>query len=334
MRLKRRWVGLGLAGALAIFWLMREAASWRPVIIGVHQNADTLELSPDGKWILSKIGRRSNGTTRLVELRSGNAREVPFSPNSVRWTPDSRLGVTVRLPLPVYEPGDAVPSAFAPQPAVDLEQLDPSNWSKKVVFHSPQNYYHESFQDWRVSPDGQTVWTLTEAAWREFDARTGKQSKLKKWGLGEFWQPAQPARLSPDGQSVLAPHPRNGNAFQLWKIGDLKPQTLPLRFSRAEFAGNSHYLAGSNGILALRRLSDNAKIFNIFRGTIWKITPNERFLGIVRAKDIRWFDLKMGKWVEATRRPAQIGRSIEFSSDRHFAFTLARDGKIARWRLR
>lgn len=325
---KHLWKLIFLALPLALFFAAREAASWRPVEVARHPGALKLWLSPDEKWLATQSPHPNEKIKGLrvwrLDVAPSEFKALNCDGDFEGWSPDSRLMVTSGVPASVFGSGP-FPGTFWPH---QLQLLSPATLQPDKLFRSLQ---HE-IQSWQFSTDGRNLWALTSAERLHFDGATTELKQVRPWGK-RAWRRNVTAQIAPDGRNVLVKK-LGGHPSWNWNFASAQTRRLD-SLDRTVWLDEKLLWHTSDGFW-ITRLSDGKMLLDWGDMVRWKQTPDKRFLALVGVKDIVWFDIKAQRIAERTRFEHQFQNwhDIAFSSDRDFAYTLEKDGRVLRWRLR
>ncbi len=202
--MKRRiFISLTIIVPLALFLLARLAANKRPMIIGQHAGATSLQFSPDGRRMLSY----SKAEVSSWDLQKRRREATWKSGLSYVFSPDGRsLAATGSR----YENVDTAHARTIISGVVN----DVTTGHVRVRFND--NFTHPtSFQDFSQRPvwsaDGREIWVLSSFHLRRFDASSGRLlSRLALSSLRDF-DPLRTTFLLPDLSFVVSNNHKSKN---------------------------------------------------------------------------------------------------------------------------
>ncbi len=251
--------------SLLFFPIARSAASWRPQIIGVHRGAYDLQVSPDGRWLLSTAAGAGalvypQQSRRLFDL-NGQRSARSFEASFAKFADGGRSLIVFdkkrgHLQLWNNQTGTIKRSwrGLTRQPYENIEDAQLQNGGRELVAVTPFRIWRLNVQSGRKSSqtkiqiqrreadgcglvggetlfkDGRRLLYLNaDEAWI-YDARTGKRRGKAELGL-----------LSPDEKWQWN---YNADVGAFWLIDFASGQTLweSEAVGAAQFAGDGKTL--------------------------------------------------------------------------------------------
>ncbi len=198
--------------AFAAFAVAHEACAQDNVdYIGQSRKCRVLNVSPDGKWLLSWDGVTYNtpstnpGDRFVWNLATKTSRYISTWPGlssglydlACGWTPDGRIWQLNAHSQPLAEGNAPFIAAFYLQKPDGSEKIAFSDPHERVWFDDGS--YFDDVTDFKFSPDGAQLVYLTNSYFRIFNARTGKMLFRRRLSSDE----RQSAFLSPDRTRIL-----------------------------------------------------------------------------------------------------------------------------------
>lgn len=321
--------GLAVLIPLALFFAAREAASWRPQLLGnVNALNPTLLFSPDSRYLIiqnqiSRLGDLWDLTARRKVRRlalgmfyvvSPDSRTVAVVDHNRSWLFNQRFG-------------------FAHRPGARF--FDLKSGRPLLVLGAPKREAGNDILDAAFSPDGSRFVIVTPRADYTFDATTGTFLRLNQAGFFP-----RDAALSPDLKRVL--HDADGHL----DIRDFPTsQTKPPLILRAALSGRCGW--SPDGKMCWQRSVDpvdvlgfrfwNAQTGEVIgteetNGANIHFTPDSKNLAIATSKGLELREVLTGKLVQTLPGPRE--QTFEIAPDGTFAVSVDASGKIWKWRLK
>lgn len=304
-------------------------------LIGHCVGVTQLEVSPDGKWLLSwdGISKREKknpiGPRWVWNLATGKARslrrwsdEIALDHQEIGWTPDGRIWSLQRPSQLEIE----TKTPFAPR--IFLQKPDGSG---KIECYDPPRAGEMADRengaiDAQFSRDGREIWVASRFGFRSFDGKTGKLRARRARPLrGEF---SGPLSLSRDGKQLLA--------REKWKVFDARNGRLLLSIAHQNgetllgFWEEGHYFKAKSGFVRFCRLSDDREIWKLPQSSRWlRGGPN---LAVAGEKTIAQFDKLSGQIRQNLPKMAGNWSTMAISPDAKWIYAVNAAGQIYRWR--
>ncbi len=152
-------VFLAVALPLALFFAAREAASWRPQLIGKTKGIDRVQISPDGRW----AALSGYGSTEIWDLQTHRPGIKPFGFQC--FSTDSKSVV-------VLSSRQQPPDFWFHTPQVQLLNLESGKLEKS--WRDARNYPNDWPLQARFSLDGKRLVVVTKKTSRQFDVPSGR----------------------------------------------------------------------------------------------------------------------------------------------------------------
>lgn len=244
--------------------------------IGQSRKCRVLDVSPDGKWLLSWDGVTENtpatnpGDRLVWNLMTETSRYISTWPSSISglydlacgWTPDGRIWQLDAHSQPLGEGNAPFVATFYLQNANGSGKLTISDPNKRVWFDDAS--FFDDVTDFKFSADGAQLVYLTNSYLRIFNARSGKMLFRRRLLRDE----RQTAFLSLDRTRVLT---QSGVTYDeqqrvqgagRWALRDGRTGRLIRRLRPAPnalltgFAGADAFVYQQGTVLVKARLSD------------------------------------------------------------------------------
>lgn len=176
-----------------LFHAARQAAAWRPQVIGLVGAASTKAISPDGRWLVITEKDNTSVVWDLVARRRVRAlgdRQFAFSRDGkhlalVEWEPKGRFYAGVWGNLSESASGQKL--RLLQEPAIKGAYIARSDWPQAIIF----------------SPDNREFWVASSRFLRRFDVKSGTLLRKTAWrGLGGDRKTVMAAAFSPDGSRI------------------------------------------------------------------------------------------------------------------------------------
>ncbi|BCM91956.1 hypothetical protein IAD21_03834 [Abditibacteriota bacterium] len=244
--------------------------------IGQSRKCRVLDVSPDGKWLLSWDGVTYNtpstspGDRFVWNLATKTSRYISTWPGfssglydlDCGWTPDGLIWQLDAHSQPLGEGNAPFIAAFYLQKPDGSERKIISDPNPRVWFDDTS--FYDDVTDFKFSPDGVQLVYLTDSYFRIFNARTGKMIFRRRLSIDE----RQTAFLSPDRTRILT---QSGVTYDeqegvqdagKWALRDARSGRLIRRLRPVPkalltgFAGDDAFAYQQGTTLAKARLSD------------------------------------------------------------------------------
>lgn len=285
---------LFLAAGL-LFWKV-SVRSQTLELMGHSDKAAQLDVSPNGKWLLSWDGVTQNtpatnpGDRLVWNLTTKKARNISkwsttqqIQDNPCGWTPDNRIWQLRTNPQPLSQGNSPYKAEFF------LENPDGSG---KVLCTDPNNKvwfddlsYFDDMASHEFSTDGKWLFVLSNSYYRIFDARNGKMVFRRRLRQSERARVDQSpdgpyimtaGSLSFDGITILAVTGQKNSEetgrvldSSIWKLRDarsgriLKTLKVPQNACSSKLIGKDlfSYERSGDRVLIYARLSDGKTLW-------------------------------------------------------------------------
>lgn len=265
-----------LVGLAVLLVLSSVEAQENMDYIGQSRKCRVLDVSPDGKWLLSWDGVTENtpatnpGERLVWNLAAKASRDISTWPGlpsglydlACGWTPDGRIWQLDAHSQPLAEGNAPFIATFYLQNPDGSERRVISDPNPRVWFDEAS--FYDDVTDFKFSSDGAQLVTLTSSYFRIFNARTGKMTFRRRLSRSE----RQRAYLSPDRTHILT---QSGVTYSdqgavqgagAWDLRDAKSGRVLRRLRPAPkallvgFAGDNALVYQQGTTLAKARLSD------------------------------------------------------------------------------
>lgn len=301
---------------LALFLAAREAASWRPQLIGKTTVSHKVQISPNGRWACLMDGEGSE----IWDLQTWQ-RVWGKSYSFQDFSPDSRH-------FAVVISNSRRQGALLHTPQVQL--FDVANGKLARSWRDEQHFPDDWLAKGRFSPDGKRFIVVTQKTCRQFEVASGKL--LSRAELGTDEEALRQAEISPDGRHFL----ESGAGVKLRRVegGDVVFGRLDARGPMGWSPDGRLYWdrdAKFNN-LRLWRFRDNTLVQKVTYDTWLRFTPDSRHLASATPDGLELRDVLTGKLVKTL--PGPRTDPFAFASDGSFAVSCDKNGKIWKWRLK
>lgn len=334
--MKRRiLIVLAIIIPLAIFFAARVVASKRPLIIGQHAGASSLQFSPDGKRMLSY----GSSDVSSWDLKARRRDATWKSGLSYVFSPD---GQSLAATGNSYDDIDVTHAKTVISGVVCNARTGKTRVKFSDVFKHPTSYYDDTRQPvW--SADGREIWVLSSFHLRRFDASSGKLlSRLTLFDLNSFnpsrtsfLLPALSFVVSSDAKGIELRDVKSGKIARSWKVKSPYAGTTPIANAASP---DSQFLAvGFDG-----KAAGVTRIYQIADNKFWK-TPvsSAPFMGfsadsrlVIFAEDSTFIARDVNSGREVWRREVPDAQSFTLAPDNHHLYNVDRQGVIRRWAVR
>lgn len=334
--MKRRIaIALAVTIPLALFFAARVTASKRPVVIGQHQRAESLQFSPDGQRMLS-YSRSDVSSWNLPERRRvatwKSGLSYVFSPDSRRLVAFSNSYDSIDLTHARTVISGVVSDVATGQARVRLRDS----------FTHP--LWHEDYVGTPVwSADGREIWVISAFHLRCFDARSGQLlARVTLFSLRDFdvfrtdlLLPNHSFVVSSNKKGIELRDVKTGAVARSWKIKSPFWGVTPVVETASP---NSQFLAvGFDG-----RAAGTTRIYRISDHSFWQAPPGSApFMAF--SADSQWAlfaqdstfiarDIKDGR--ELWRRKVPEAQSAMLAPDARHLYNVDKKAIIRRWDVR
>lgn len=315
------WIGSFLV-AVALFFVARNVASWRPqLLLKVQGNSPTFQFSSDGRWLL--IQNDDLGGNFLWDWEERRLiRKMGYG--STHFSPDGKL--LARL--------QELDVSYNLDNTIFVEILKTQDGSLVKKFVATKTSDDERLADVRWSADGKNLNVVTEFWCRTFDVASGKV--LSRW-KGHY---AEQGAISSDGSQILRlVHRRSQSPSEVCELRETKTGKI-LRILSAEpgrigfSADGLFYYTARLGQFKIWRLSDGQ--LQMTKSTSDESLPHflkkSNHLAFATSNGLEIRQFPGGTVVEKLSGPRS--EPFQIAPDEQSAVSCDSAGKIWRWRLR
>ncbi|MBW3637389.1 MAG: hypothetical protein KY445_13150 [Armatimonadetes bacterium] len=309
-------LSLAVALPLALFLAAREAASWRPQLIGKTTASHKVQISPNGLWACLMDGEGSE----IWDLQTWQRVRGKFY-GFQDFSPDSRHFAVV-----ISNSRGAGALLHTPQ----VQLFDVASGKLVRSWRDERHFPDDWLAKGRFSPDGKRFIVVTQKTCRQFEVASGKL--LSRAELGTDEEPLRQAAISPDGRHFL----ESGAGVKLRRVegGDVVLGRLDARGPMGWSPDGQFYWdrdAKFNN-LRLWRLRDHTLVQKVTYDTWLHFTPDSKHLAVATPKGLELRDVLTGKIVQTL--PGPQDDPFAFAPDGSFAVAVDGGGKIWKWRLK
>lgn len=331
--MKRRiLIALAVVIPLALFFVARNAGSKRPLIVGQHAGAASLQFSPDGKRMLSY----GKSEVSSWDLQERNRKATWKMGLSYVFSPDSESLAAIGNR---YDNIDATHARTVISGVVCDVATGQARIKFSDIFKHPP-FYQDNTGTLTWSADSHEIWVLSSFYLRRFDAHSGKLlSRLALFDLNSF-DPSRTTLLLPDLSFVVSSNRKSiefrdvktGKVARSWKIKTPMPAVTPMtntvspdsRFLDVGFDGKAA------GVTRIYRISD-AKFWEAPVGSAPFIgfSADSRLALFAEGSTFIARDINSGH--KAWRMEVPDAQSFILAPDGHHLYNVDEQGVIRRW---
>lgn len=333
--MKRFLIALTVVIPLALFVVARQFAAKRPLVIGQHQGASGLLISPDGTRMLSQSNSDVvvwNLATRKRESQWKSGLGYVFSRDGQRL---ATVGERYTSPNAKHSQTEIFGAVREARTGKTLLKFS------DVVKLPP--HFIDAVHQVQWSSDERAIWVLSDAYLRHFDARSGRLLKRVELGAFQDYNSSLGREMLPDGSLIVSSGYKNinfrdtktGVIVRSWKV---QPPVAPNATAFISvISPNSKWLAvGFDG-----KAAASTFFYRASGGKAWELSsdsesflrfsPDSRLALSVDPTHFIARDVRDGH--EGWRLNAPSGNQFSLAPDNRFAYNIDSEGIIRRWNV-